>query len=156
MDLVYDLDQETGMPLTLSCFENEAKRNADLPAFVWTVTSFEKVDSSRYFPMKSNLKTYATEDGKATVRSEREIRVMEVKFNGEYPAAMFAPETRPEDTVWEEIENVRKNFQTPTSTTIRVEAPSDTTRWAVWAALVVGIMAIAAGLYLRRQQTRAA
>jgi hypothetical protein len=162
--MLYDLDRETGFPLYVTCYASEADRAAGRPQWTWEALSFDEVEGGRRFPLKSVEHLFHDQGGKWTERTKREIQVMEVNFNRDYPASMFWPETRAKDTVWKEIAKVR--WETPMAGVprgptgealpMRADAPADWTAWLPWGALALSLMALCGGIALRLRQSRAA
>ncbi len=162
VEMVYELDREFGFPLLIQWYDDAAARAENRPVATWEALSFEEVEGGRRFPMKSVEKTFALQDGKRIEMFTREITVIEVKFDQDYPAAMFWPDTRPRDTIWSEIAKVRwhtpvagvERSVTGEAIPVRAETPRDWTEWLPWAGLALGVAALCCALFLRWRHPR--
>jgi hypothetical protein len=164
VEMVYDLDRETGFPLFIWCYASASDRAAERPTWTWEALSFDQVEEGRRFPLKSVERTFGHQSGTWAEATKRDIQVIDVKFNQDYPASMFWPDTRPKETIWDEIAKVR--WRTPMPGVERsptghappalAESSSDWTAWIPWAALAGGLSALGAGIVLRCRRGRAA
>ena len=120
--LVYVLDRETSIPLTVRQYADDAAVTADQPSYIWNATSLETIEGHP-FPMKSEMISYSRSNPK-TVDENREFIVESLKFNQEYPKTTFwptiGPETRVTDAIKKTVSHVKPapftNDQTATTT----------------------------------------
>jgi len=160
-DHVYAIDRDTGVPLRVVSFKDEAARGADDPLWSWTAESLDFVDG-RPVVLKSIQVAPKSDDG-AGLR--RLIQVESVAFDRDYPASTFWPTIQPGVHVFDTI--ARRDYDQPgarppaappaiTPPIASVEAPTPIvaepgTGWATYlkaGSLILGVALLVGGLIL--------
>lgn len=105
VDLIYELDRETGFPLAIRSYATETGRQADRPEWTWEATSLERVGQLLSWPMKSVQVSFKpSQEGKPQPLFTQTITVESLKFDQDYPESLFWPTLQPGATVWDKIE----------------------------------------------------
>lgn len=154
VDIVYTLDRETAIPLSVRCYNAGADRARDQPQWYWEAKSFDRVGDGRYWPLRSADFVYApTEGGGTELLTSREIQVESIHFDKEHPEAIFRPVLEPGAAVLDTTTG--KHFTVPgeraapvtaaTAEPVRATRPTDWSSTASSAGLVLGLALLGAG-----------
>jgi len=135
-DKIYSLDRETGTPLKVEAYSDQAARERGEPLWMWTADSFDRADK---YPLiaKSTIVTFQKEAPKTPQITWRS-HVESVEFDKTYPSAMFWPAIQPSATVFDSFtqkvtpgKNARKLDNKLTSVVPVVDA-SPPTAWTAY------------------------
>jgi hypothetical protein len=114
VDIVYCLDKETGIPLSVSCYPDQDSLARSQPIWTWEAVTFDTVGTHR-FPLKSTEVTFVRgkSDGapSATVHSTRNLTVEEIAFDKDFEKSTFKPVPAPGVTVWDQV--AQKTYMVP-------------------------------------------
>jgi len=105
-DLVYSLDDRTGIPLSVVSFRDEASRAKDRPLWAWSAEELASVDGHDFVRGSSQI-DYAPDGSKEFTRI---FRVESIAFDRTYPESTFWPTFQPGVKVLDVIENREYNM----------------------------------------------
>ena len=146
-DLVYWLDDQSGIPLRVSAFTSKSDFRKDKPSWTWEAVSLDTVDK-RLFCMES---THKSSDVEAN------IHVTSVKFDSSFPPEVFWPEIQKSAMVFDTIENrtiapkiAKPESKIPVTSPIRADEPRSSALPLVAVALGAAVLVAAILLRIRR------
>jgi len=153
-DLVLYLAEDGILPAKMIFYKAGADRLVDKPNWFWTATTVEAIQG-RNFPIKSRSVDYQTDVVGGGRESTREITVQKVEFGKTYPASTFWREIDPQATVFDNVAGkiispkvLPPETKAVVANPIRVEPVMDDSNYLTLSGLLIGAVALGAGLVL--------
>ncbi|MFI5454391.1 MAG: hypothetical protein ACHRXM_02980 [Isosphaerales bacterium] len=161
-DHVYYLDKSTSIPLRVVSYRDQAARDKNLPLWVWTAESLDKVQE-HFVPLKSRMISY-TEGQEPSF--EWSYRVLSIEFDKDYANSTFWSTLQPGVGVIDTITSkgyevpggkkeaaAAKDSEAATAQPIEAVAAGDWATIAPWVSLVLGCVILMTGglLWWRRR-----
>jgi hypothetical protein len=155
----YTIDDETGVPVKVVGYNQEADRQANRPIWSWTAKTLDTVDG-RAFPLESQVFELSNpENGAASIRMRCDINLSELKYNKEYASSEFSavigPGVNVFDTVKKSVYHTKdqdltsRPSEAPRGETIQATQPQHWTESASTILLVAGLLVVAAVLVIK-------
>lgn len=167
-DLVYDLDQETSIPIRLRSFLGNLDENdvdGSQPAWTWTALSVDTVQGF-HMPLRSSMVSYGGRNAAASdKRRTLDLTIESLQYNKKYPKETFWPVIQPGVEVINSIEKTQYVIpggeregpgqqEAAALSSAPASQPADWSGWASTAGFGVGSALLLFGLVSRWRRQR--
>jgi hypothetical protein len=103
LDLVYEIDVATGLPLKIASFQDQTRADQNKPAWIWTVESLTTVQGI-VFPNKMRLVVFDKDDPSKTYFTVETV-TKSLEFNKPHLLEEFRPKLEPGFFVIDTVKN---------------------------------------------------
>lgn len=107
-DQVFFIDTASHIPIRVAGYKDQKSRGEDDPYWVWTADQLETIQG-HVIPVKSSQNEYTSPGKKMSFA--RNFTILSIRFDGDYPPAMFWPELQPGVPTMDR--EAKKVFKTP-------------------------------------------
>lgn len=116
-DLVYHLDRETGVPLKVEAFKDEATRLAGNSSWIWQAESLDEVQGF-HVPLSSSYQSFNKDkNAKDPIAISSKTKIESIYYNKSYSESQFWPVIQPGAVVHDIIAKSSTTIPDPKAST---------------------------------------